>query len=90
MSGVFGGKSKKRTDTNPDGSSHSVEDREGVGHVNGVGHGTLNAVASGEAQSYERSRRTIEGKSQKQSQKQQQIDHLGLGGAIEDAPARRK
>jgi hypothetical protein len=57
--------------------------------VNGVGHGTLNAVASGEAQSHERTRRMVEGKTQKQSQQQQQIDHLGLG-AIEDAPGRKK
>ncbi|KAF2433376.1 hypothetical protein EJ08DRAFT_647419 [Tothia fuscella] len=78
VSSVFGGKSKKTTDTAPDGSSHSVEDREGVGHVKGAGKGNLGVIGKGEAHSHERSRKIAEGKSQKQTQHQQQTDHLGL------------
>jgi hypothetical protein len=72
VSGIFSGKKSKKTDTNADGSSQSVEHSKGRGYVEGSGVGTLNAIGSGEASVAERQRRTIEGT-------QEQIDHLGLG-----------
>jgi hypothetical protein len=84
VSGVFKGRSTKTTDTKKDGSSHSVENREEMGHVNGAGAANLKAV--GDAHSHERYRKGIEAE---QSQQHQQIDHLGLG-AVEDAPKRKK
>jgi hypothetical protein len=53
------------------------------------GTGVANLKAAGEAHSHERYRKGVEGE---QSQRHQQIDHLGLGdvGAIEDAPKRKK
>jgi len=78
VSGVFGSKSKKTTDTDPDGSSHSVEDTEGVGHVKGAGGGNLKAAGSAQANDYQKKTKSVE---QKQSQRQEQVesvDHLGI------------
>jgi hypothetical protein len=81
---VFKGRSTKTTDTAKDGSSHSVENREGEGYVKGAGAGNLKAA--GEAHSHERYRKGVE------AEQHQQTDHLGLGdtAAIEDAPRRKK
>lgn len=71
ISGIFSGKKDKKTDTDADGTSHSVEHSKGRGYVEGSGMGTLDAVGSGESSVTERQRRTVEGT-------QEQIDHLGL------------
>jgi len=81
ISGVFSGKSKKTTHTAADGSSRSVEDRHGTGHVDGAGGGTLSAVGEGMCQSQERYRMIEEGfQQQEQGQKQleRKVDHLGI------------
>ncbi|KAF1984866.1 hypothetical protein K402DRAFT_395235 [Aulographum hederae CBS 113979] len=68
ISGVFAGKSKKTTDTDANGKSHSVEDSQGVAHAKGAGGGTLNAIGSAKADSMERERK-LEGES---------VDFLGI------------
>jgi hypothetical protein len=80
VSGLFGSKTTKTTDVAPDGSSQSVENSKGVGHVKGVGAGTLDVQASGEAKDYAKKTHAVE-QNQKQGQKQlQQVNHLGIEG----------
>jgi hypothetical protein len=80
VSGLFGSKTTKITDTAPDGSSRSIENSKGVGHVKGVGAGTLNAQASGEAKDYAKKTKAVE-QSQRQGQEQlEQVNHLGIEG----------
>ena len=80
VSGLFGSKTTKTTDTAPDGSSRSVENSKGVGHVKGVGAATLNAQASGEAKDYAKKTHAVEQR-QKQGQEQlEQVNHLGIEG----------
>ncbi|KIW03206.1 hypothetical protein, variant [Verruconis gallopava] len=71
VSGLFTGKKKTTTETDPDGSSHSVEHSKGRGYVDGSGVMNINAIGSADSTVTERQRRTIEGS-------QEQIDHLGL------------
>jgi hypothetical protein len=71
VSGLFSGKKSKKTDTDADGSSRSVEHSKGRGYIEGSGVGTLNAIGSGEAAVSDRQRRTLEGT-------QEQINHLGM------------
>ncbi|KAE9973414.1 hypothetical protein Vi05172_g8838 [Venturia inaequalis] len=82
LSGVFGSKKTTTTDTAPDGSSKSVENTDGVGHVKGVGAGTLDAQANAEAKDYAKKTHAVE-EGTEQSQKQgqvQQVNHLGIEG----------
>jgi hypothetical protein len=81
VSGIFSGKSKKTTDTKPDGSSHSVEHSTGAGKMRGAGHGVLNAIGTSETEVRERHRITDDAASSQQKQKIENVDHLG----IEDA-----
>jgi len=88
ISGIFSGKSKKTTDTAADGSSHSVEHRHGTGRAKGVGGGTLDVVAQGEARSQERQRLIEERMAVDQSTKAKAVgvvDHLGI-----EAPSGKK
>jgi hypothetical protein len=71
VSGIFSGKKNKKTDTDSDGVSHSVERSKGRGYVEGSGVATLNAIGTGETSVTERQRRTLEGT-------QEQIDHIGF------------
>lgn len=84
LSGVFGSKKTTTTETAPDGSSRSVENTNGVGHVKGIGAGTLDAQAQAEAKDYAKKTHAIEeGQKQSQSQKQgqlEQVNHLGIEG----------
>ncbi|KAF2181097.1 hypothetical protein K469DRAFT_590407 [Zopfia rhizophila CBS 207.26] len=82
LSGVFSSKSRKTTHSNPDGSSHSVEDRheQGVAHGYAAGQGTAyaqgNAVENGKKQ---KSREIGEGQQQtRQIKGTKQVDHLGI------------
>jgi hypothetical protein len=86
ISGVFGGRSRKTTDTAADGSSHSVEEKEGIGAFKGRGAGTMTAVAEGKADVSERRTKMVEAevkqerkKGKKAVKEAQQVDHLGLG-----------
>jgi len=82
VSGIFSGKSKKTTDTNADGSSHSVEHSKGAGKMHGAGHGVLNAVGKTDTEVRERHRITEEAVSQNERRNIETVDHLG----IEDTP----
>ena len=81
VTGIFAGKSKKTTDTKPDGSSHSVEHSRGAGKMRGAGHGTLNAIGQSQQEVRERHRITDEAQAENHNQKLETVDHLG----IEDA-----
>jgi hypothetical protein len=78
LSGVFSGKSKKTTDTNKDGSSHSVEHSTCNGRWKGAGTGTLNAVGESESSVQERHRIAAQQESMNQHQKIETADHLGI------------
>lgn len=82
LSGVFGSKKTTTTDTAPDGSSKSVENSKGVGHVKGIGAGTLDAQGNAEAKDYAKKTHAVE-EGTKHSQKQgqlEQVNHLGIEG----------
>jgi len=83
ISGVFSGRSRKVTDTAKDGSSKTTEHSSGEGAWKGAGHGTMNAVASGQADAKERHLKA-ESESVTASKQAKRVDHLGLGGLIED------
>jgi hypothetical protein len=65
-------KGKKTTDTNKDGSSHSVEHSDGS--WKGAGHGTLNAVGESESSVVERHRIAAK----QEQQRIEKEDHLGI------------
>jgi hypothetical protein len=78
LSGVFSGKSKKTTDTNKDGSSHSVENSTHDGKWRGSGVGTLNAIGESDSTVKERHRIAVQQESVNQQQKIEAVDHLGI------------
>lgn len=82
VSGIFSGRSKKTTDTNADGSSHSVEHSKSAGKMRGSGHGVLNAVGKTDSEVKETHRITEEAMSQNERKNIETVDHLG----IEDSP----
>lgn len=84
ISGVFSGRSRKVTDTAKDGSSKTTEHSEGEGAFKGAGHGTMNAIAAGQAETKERHLKA-ESERVTASKEQKRVDHLGLGGLIEDS-----
>lgn len=67
-------RSKKTTETKPDGSSHSVEHRETATVADGVAHGDLKMIGQG----------TVDGKTRevdaKDAKALQKVDHLGIEG----------
>ena len=81
LSGAFSSKSKKQTHQNPDGSSHSVEDREELGRANGVAQGQGQAFVKGESEQGARKMRGVEGeRAQGKIVEGKRVDHLGIEG----------